>query len=81
MTPTLRGGNFGVKSVKLMYFLKKNSLLWCMIPMHSNDDDGRVYQNVNFITGEGVLVQVRGHINHMVKMHHFLKNLLLFFQA
>ena len=36
-------------------------------------------QIVNFITpGTGVLVLGCGHINHIVKMHYFLKNLLLF---
>ena len=32
---------------------------------------------VNFMTpGAGVLVQARGRISHLVKMHYFLKNLL-----
>ena len=37
---------------------------------------------VNFITpGEGVLLQRRGHISHIIKMHYFFKNLLLYSQA
>ena len=37
---------------------------------------------VNFMTpGAGVLVLGRGHINHIVKMHYFFKNLLLYSQA
>ena len=37
---------------------------------------------VNFMTpGAGVLVLGRGHISHIVKMHHFFKNLLLDSQA
>ena len=37
---------------------------------------------VNFITpGAGVLVLGRGHISHIVKMHYFFKNLLLYSQA
>ena len=37
---------------------------------------------VNFMTPEaGVLVQERGHISHIVKMHYFFKNLSLYSQA
>ena len=37
---------------------------------------------VNFMTlRAGVLVQGRGHISYIVKMHYFLKNLLLYSQA
>ena len=37
---------------------------------------------VNFMTpGAGVLVLGRGHISHIVKMHYFFKNLLLYSQA
>ena len=50
--PTQRGGNLGVKSVKLMYFLKKSSSLLPGIDQTnqvcSNDDQGRVYQNCKF---------------------------------
>ena len=31
--------------------------------------------------GAGVLVQERGHISHIVKMHYFFKNILLHSQA
>ena len=37
---------------------------------------------VNFMTpGAGVLVLGRGHISHIVKMHYYFKNLLLYSQA
>ena len=37
---------------------------------------------VNFmIPGAGVLVLGRGHISHIVKMHYFFKNLLLYSHA
>ena len=37
---------------------------------------------VNFMTpGAGFLVLGRGHISHIVKMHYFFKNLLLYSQA
>ena len=39
-------------------------------------------KTVNFMTsGAGVLVQERSHISHIVKVHHFLKILLLYFHA
>ena len=39
-------------------------------------------KGVNLMTpGAGVLVQGRGHISHIVKMHYFFKNLLLYSQA
>ena len=37
---------------------------------------------VDFMTpGTGVIVQRRGHICHVMKMHYFFKNLLLYSQA
>ena len=37
---------------------------------------------VNFMTsGAGVLVLERGHISHIVKMHYFFNNLLLYSKA
>ena len=37
---------------------------------------------VNFMTpGAGALVLGCGHISHIMKMHYFFKNLLLYFQA
>ena len=37
---------------------------------------------VNFMTpGAGVLVLGCGHLSHLVKMHYFFKNLLLYSQA
>ena len=39
-------------------------------------------KNVNFMTpGEGVFELGRGHVSHVVKMHYFFKNLLLYSQA
>ena len=81
MTPTQRGGNFGVKSVKLMYFFK-NLLLYSQalnrqtkyVVMMTKEGSTKI---VNFmIPGVGVLVLGCGH-SHRVKMHYFFKNLLL----
>ena len=75
----------GVKSVKLMYFLK-NLLLYSQalirqtksVVMMTKEWSTKI---VNFMTpGVGVLVLGRGHISHIVKMHYFFKNLLLFSQ-
>ena len=51
--------------------------------MCSNDDQGRVYQNCNFHEprGVGVFLLGCGHINHIVKLHYFFKNLLLIRQT
>ena len=47
----------------------------------SNDDQGKAYHNCKFQDpGAGVRVLGLGHISHIVKMHHFFKNLLLFSQ-
>ena len=87
MTPTKRGGNFGVKSVKLMYFLK-NLLLYSQalirqtkyVVMMTKEGSTKI---INFMTpGAGVLVLGRGHIlSHIVKMHYSFQNLLLYSQA
>ena len=79
--PPPRGGNFGVKSAKLMYFLE-NLLLYsqaqigqtkCIIMM-TKEGSTKI---VTFMTpGEGVLVLGHGHISHIVKMHFSYKNLL-----
>ena len=43
---------------------------------------GRSTKIVNFMTpGAGVLMLGRGHLSHIMKMHYFFKNLLLYFQA
>ena len=64
-----------------MYFLK-NLLLYSQaqirqtryIVMMTKKGSTKI---VNFMTpGAGVLVLVRGHISHMVKMHYFFINLL-----
>ena len=84
--PTQRGGNFGVKSVTLMYFFK-NLLLYSQalirqtkyVVMMTKEGSTKI---VNFMTpGAGILVLGRGHISHIVKMHYFFKNLLLYSQA
>ena len=71
MTPIPRGGNFGVKSVKLMYFLEKKNF-------YSGarfKGTGRIYQIVNFMTpGQGLLCRGVA-ICQIVKMHYFFKNL------
>ena len=81
MTPHPKGGNFGVKSVKLLYFLE-NLLLYSQalirqtkyVVMMTKEGSTKI---VNFMTpGVGVLVLGCGHISHIVKMHYFFKNLL-----
>ena len=77
MTPIQRGGNFGVKSVKLLYFFK-NLLLYPKalikqtnyVVMMTKEGSTKI---VNFMTpGVGVLVLGRGHISHIVKMHYLI---------
>ena len=42
----------------------------------------RSTKNINFMSpGAGVLVLGCGHLSHIVKMHYFFKNLLLYSQA
>ena len=76
MNPTPIGGNFGVNSVKLRYFLK-NFLPYSQayirqtkyIVMITKEGSTKI---VNFMRpGPGVLVLGCGHISHMVKMHFF----------
>ena len=76
----------GVKSVKLMYFLK-NLLLYSealirqtkYIVMMTKEGSTKI---VDFMTPwAGVLVLGRGHISRIVKMHYFFKKLLLYSQA
>ena len=50
--------------------------------VYSIDDQEGCTKIVNFMsTGAGVLELGCGHLNHIVKMHYFFKNLLLFSQA
>ena len=86
MTPTQRGGNLGVKSVKFMYFFK-NLLLYSQalirqtkyVVIMTKEWSTKI---VNFMTpGVGVLVLGRGHISHRVKMHYFLKKSSSLLQA
>ena len=78
VTPVPRGENFGVKSVKLIYFLK-NLLLYVealirqtkYVVMITKEGSTKI---VIFMTpGAGVLVLERGHISHIVKMHYSFK--------
>ena len=72
--------------VKMHYFFK-NLLLYSQawirqtkyIVMMTTERSTKI---VNFMTpGAGVLVLGRGHISHIMKMHYFFKNLLLYFKA
>ena len=76
-TPKGGGGNFGgVKSVKLLYFVKKSSSLlpgidqtYQYVEMMTNEGSTKI---VNCMTpGVGVLVQERGHICHIVTLKIF----------
>ena len=74
----IRGGNLWVKSVKRMFFFKKNllhsgaqSIKPKSIVMITKEGSTKI---VYFITpGAGVLVQGHGHITHIVKMPYFFK--------
>ena len=81
MIPIPMGCNFGIKSVKLMYFSKSLLLFsgaWfrqtnCMVIM-TKEGSTKI---VNFMTlWTGVLVLGRGYLSHIVKMHNSFKNLL-----
>ena len=72
--------------VKMHYFFK-NRLLYSQaqirqtkyVVMMTTEGSTKI---VNFMTpGAGVLVLWHGHISHIMKMHYFFKNLLLYFQA
>ena len=72
--------------LKMHYFFK--NLLFTQVKIRqsnqlcSNDEQGMVYQIINFMTPRaGVLVQGCGHISRIVKMHYFFKNLLLYSQT
>ena len=80
------GGTFGVKCVKVIFFFKNLHLYsgaWfiqtqCIVKM-TKDGSTTV---VKFMTpGGGVLVQGCGLKGETVKMHYFIKNLLLYYQA
>ena len=86
MTPTQRGGNWGVKSVKLLYFLK-NLLFYSQALIRQTKYVGMMTKEgstkiVNFMThSAGVLVLGHDHISHIVKLHYFFKNRLFYSQA
>ena len=75
MTPTPRGGNFGVKSVKFMYNLNKSSSLQTGVWFRQTNNivimtkEGST-KIVNFMTPRAG-VFVLGRISHIVKMHFF----------
>ena len=72
MTPVPRGGYFGGKKCKTDVFLM------CIVMM-TKEGSTKI---VNFLTlGAGALVLECGHISHIVEMHYFFKNLLLYSQA
>ena len=81
MTPTPKGDNFGVKLWNCFIFFKiifSTPEYGSDKQAYSKDDQGMVYQIVNFLThGAGVLMLGCGHISHIVKMHNFLENLFL----
>ena len=67
---------FLVKSSSLFLGIDQTNKYVVMMTMEGSN------KIVNFITpGEGVPLQRRGHISHIVKMHYFFKNLLLNSQA
>ena len=62
MTPTQRGGNLGVKSVKMHYFFK-NLLLYSCASSRQTEYIVMMSKIVNFMTpGAGVPVMGCGHI-------------------
>ena len=53
-----------------------------IVMVHSNEDQLGVYQSCKFNDPQGrVSLLGRGHESHIVKMHHFIKNLLLYYQT
>ena len=80
MTPTPRGGNFGVMCVYLMYFLKTllYSEAWFRqtkyVVMMTKEGSTKIV-NV-MIPVAGVLVLGREHIIHIGKMHYFFLEIL-----
>ena len=83
MAPSQRGGNFRVKSVKLMYFFE-NLLLYsrawfiqtkCIVIMNKEVSN----KIVNSMTPwTGVLVLEGCFISHIVKIHYSFENILLY---
>ena len=90
MTPragVLALGRGHISHIMEMHFSYKNHLLYSQaqikqtkhIVMMTKEGSTKI---VNFMTpGSGVLVLGRGHISHIVKLHYFFKNLLLYSQA
>ena len=68
--PISKGGNFGVKNVKLMYFFKKlcEALFsqTLRIVMMANEGSTKIVNYIN--PGAGVLVLGRDHISYIVKI-------------
>ena len=72
--------------VKIHYFSQKSSSLLPGIDQTNYQTVVMTKEGstkiVNFMTPRaGVLALGRGHISHILKMHYFFKNLLLYFQA
>ena len=72
------GGYFGIKILKLMYFLK-NLLLYSGVCFRQNKcivmmtREGSTIIAIVMTPGAGVLVLGCGHISHIVKMNYFFK--------
>ena len=87
MTPTPGGCDFWGKKCKIAVFLYKiffsTQGAWfrqtkCIVMMTKEGST----KTVKFMTpGAEVLVLGCGHISHIVKLHYFFKNLLLYSQA
>ena len=86
--PVLVLGCGHISHIVKMHYSFKNFLLYSqalisqtmyVLVMMTKEGSTKI---VNFMTpGAGVLVLGRGHISHIVKMHYFFKNLLLYSQA
>ena len=71
MTPTPRGDNFGVKSIKFMSSPQRESEKLCIygIVMMTKEGSTKI---VNFMNPRArILVLRHGRISHIVKMHYF----------
>mgnify|MGYP003683363347 CR=1 FL=1 len=82
-------GRGHISYIMKMHYFFKNRFLYSQYQfrptkynVYSNDDHKKVHQNCKFHDPRaGVLVLGRGQISHIVKMHYFFKNLLLYSQA
>ena len=75
ITPTPKGGNFGVKCVKLMLFIKKTWFRQIKYIVTINKEIST--KIVNFMNpGTEDLVLGHGQMCHIVNMHYFFKKFL-----